>query len=133
MAQHAPRPCIHPGCGRLVGTGSYCPEHQALADQRRVEQQRRTHIQYNRTRSESDKFYGSVAWRRFRNSYMALHPECEICLELGLVVEAKVVDHLKPYKERPELGLDESNMRSLCRACDNRLRHDRTGRGGSKV
>lgn len=104
-----------------------------MADQRRVEQQRRTHIQYNRTRSESDKFYGSVAWRRFRNSYMALHPECEVCLELGLVVEAKVVDHIKPYKESPELGLDESNMRSLCRACDNRLRHDLTGRGGSKV
>lgn len=129
MSNHAPRPCCHPGCGRLVSNGSYCPEHQAQADERRAKQLASANKRYNRTRDESDKFYDTAAWRRFRHYYLITHPLCVDCQEEGAVVPAVVVDHIKPYKERPDLGLDESNMRGLCRLHDNRRRWDRTGRG----
>lgn len=128
MANHAPRPCCHPGCSRLVSNGSYCAEHQQLADHRRAEQLKGANKRYNRTRDESDKFYSTAAWRRFRDYILITRPLCVDCEAQGLVVPAVVVDHLKPYKERPDLGLDEANVRGLCRPCDNRRRHDRRGR-----
>lgn len=129
MADHAPRPCCHPGCGKLVGTGSYCLPHQVVADGRRDAQLKKANVRYNRTRSESDKFYSTAAWRSFRNHYLIMHPLCVDCEADGVIEPAKVVDHIKPFKEHPELALDESNMRGLCRLCDNRRRHDRRGRG----
>lgn len=128
MSNHAPRPCCHPGCGRLVSNGSYCSEHQAQADERRAQQLKKANKRYNRTRAESDKFYDTVAWRRFREYIRIIRPLCVDCQAEGLVVPWIVLDHIKPYKERPDLGLDEDNVRGLCRACDNRRRHDRTGR-----
>lgn len=128
MSSHAPRPCCHPGCGRLVANGSYCPQHQALADERRSVQLKSTSKRYNRTRSVSDKFYSTAPWRRFREYYLIMHPLCVDCEADGDIESAVVVDHIKPYKERPDLALDESNMRGLCRLHDNRRRHDREGR-----
>lgn len=128
MSNHAPRPCCHPGCGVLVGTGSYCPTHQAQADERRAAMRQQTHKRYNRQRDESDKFYSTVAWRRFRDHYLIMHPLCVDCEEEGDIEPALVVDHIKPFKERPDLGLDEDNVRGLCRRHDNKRRHDRTGR-----
>ncbi|MCR4508918.1 HNH endonuclease [Pseudomonas sp. 32.2.56] len=128
MADHAPRPCCHPGCGRLVSNGSYCAQHQVLADQRRAEQLKKANKRYNPRRADSDKFYDTAAWRRFRRYYLITHPLCVDCEAEGLVVPAVVVDHIKPFKERPDLALDETNMRGLCRPHDNRRRHDRRGR-----
>lgn len=108
--------------------GSYCPEHQQQADERRAAQLKGANKRYNRQRSDTDKFYSTAAWRRFRDYYLIVNPLCVDCSEHGLVVPAVVVDHIKPFKERPDLGLDEANMRGLCRPCDNRRRHDRTGR-----
>ncbi|MCY1281821.1 hypothetical protein D9M68_649490 [compost metagenome] len=129
MANHAPRPCCHPGCGRLVRSGSYCPEHQVLADARRDAQLKKANRRYNGRRADSDKFYDTAAWRRFRAHYLIMHPLCVDCEEAGVVEPAVVVDHVKPFKERPDLALDEANMRGLCRPCDNRRRWDRSGRG----
>lgn len=128
MADHAPRPCCHPGCGRLVGTGSYCAQHQVLADQRRAEQLKTANKRYNRKRADSDRFYDTAAWRNFRKYYVTVHPLCEPCEARGEYVPVAVVDHIKPFKEFPELALDEDNVRSLCRTCDNQLRRDQTGR-----
>lgn len=128
MSNHAPRPCCHPGCGVLVGTGSYCPTHQSQADERRAAMRQQTHKRYNRQRDESDKFYSTVAWRRFRDHYLIMHPLCVDCEDEGDIEAAVVVDHIKPFKERPDLALDEDNMRGLCRRHDNRRRHDRSGR-----
>jgi len=112
----------------LVGTGSYCPTHQAQADERRAAMRQQTHKRYNRQRDESDKFYSTVVWRRFRDHYLIMHPLCVDCEEEGDIEPAVVVDHIKPFKERPDLGLDEDNVRGLCRRHDNKRRHDRTGR-----
>ncbi|AFM32622.1 HNH endonuclease [Stutzerimonas stutzeri CCUG 29243] len=87
-----------------------------------------THKRYNRQRDDSDKFYSTVAWRRFRDHYLIMHPLCVDCEEEGDIEPAVVVDHIKPFKERPDLGLDEDNVRGLCRRHDNKRRHDRTGR-----
>ncbi|WP_314407369.1 HNH endonuclease [Pseudomonas kuykendallii] len=129
MSVHAPRPCCHAGCGRLIANGSYCAVHQVAAEERRAAQLKAANKRYNRTRDESDKFYSTVAWRNFRNYYLIVNPLCVDCEADGVIEPAKVVDHIKPFKEHPELALDESNMRGLCRAHDNRRRHDRRGRG----
>lgn len=129
MANHAPRPCCHPGCGKLVADGSYCPVHQVLADERRATQLKKSNKRYNSRRSDSDKFYDTAAWRRFRHHYLIMFPLCVDCEAEGEIKPAIVVDHIKPFKERPDLALDESNMRGLCRLHDNRRRRDRTGRG----
>ena len=112
----------------LVSNGSYCEPHQVLADLRRSEQLKASSRRYNRQRADSDKFYSTAAWRRFREYILITRPLCVDCEAEGLVVPAVVVDHIKPFKERPDLGLDEGNVRGLCRACDNRRRHDRAGR-----
>jgi len=131
VSNHAPRPCCHAGCGRLVANGSYCPTHQQLADDRREAQLKSANKRYNRTRSESDKFYSTSAWRRFRSHYLIMNPLCVDCEADGIVEPAVVVDHIKPFKDFPDLALDEANMRGLCRLHDNRRRHDRRGRGGA--
>lgn len=129
VGNHAPRPCCHPGCGKLLSSGSYCPPHQALSDERRSAQLKGANKRYNPKRADSDKFYDTAAWRNFRKYYLITHPLCVDCEADGVVEPAVVVDHIKPYKERPDLGLDETNMRGLCRLHDNRRRRDRSGRG----
>ena len=37
-----------------------------------------------------------------------------------MVVEAAVVDHIIPRRDRPDLALDPSNLRALCHDCHNR-------------
>ncbi len=32
-----------------------------------------------------------------------------------------MVDHIIPYRERPDLGLVDSNLRALCWQCHNRI------------
>lgn len=120
-SNHAPRPCCHAGCGRLVDNGSYCSEHKALADARRSEQLRKAHKHYNKRRDDSDDFYKSARWRKFRAAYLRIHGLCVDCDSHGFIAEAVILDHIKPYKTHPHLGLDWNNVRPLCRTCHNQI------------
>jgi 5-methylcytosine-specific restriction protein A len=62
------------------------------------------------------KFYHTPAWRRLRNYYIKLHPLCEECEKKGILIEAKVVDHIKPIRLGGE-ALSEDNLQSLCTTC----------------
>jgi len=116
MPRKAPSVCSYPGCG-LVSQSSRCAKHQVV----RKQDQRRQHRAYNANRPESDKFYGTALWRKCRDAYIAEHPLCCNCKSHGLIVPAHVVDHIKPYKEYPELALDWDNLRSLCMTCHNSI------------
>jgi 5-methylcytosine-specific restriction protein A len=70
----------------------------------------------NRDR-KPDPFYTSTAWRKLRNQYITAQPLCEHCKQAGNYKPAKVVDHIAPRKERPELELDWDNLQSLCQRC----------------
>lgn len=114
--------CSYPNCLRLaVGGGTRCAEHKALRDAERAAAIKETHKAYNAKRPASDKFYWTNTWKRKSESFREAHPLCHECDSIGLVVPSTMVDHIIPYRERPDLGLDDSNLRALCWQCHNRI------------
>ena len=59
----------------------------------------------------TDRFYGSARWRSLRDRFRRTHPLCR-CGRPG-----KIVDHVKPRSERPDLALEWSNLETLCAQC----------------
>ncbi|MEN2980873.1 HNH endonuclease signature motif containing protein [Tistrella bauzanensis] len=58
--------------------------------------------------------YGS-RWRRARLAYLREHPLCVMCQSAGRVMEAQVVDHIRPHRGDPHLMWDRGNWQSLCK------------------
>jgi 5-methylcytosine-specific restriction protein A len=65
------------------------------------------------------------AWIDFRSCYLAEHPLCVDCEELGIVTPAREVHHKAKLRDRPDLKYEESNLAGLCTPCHSR----RTARG----
>jgi len=65
------------------------------------------------------KLYKSARWNRLRQSVLDADPLCRYCLQVEIVEEAKVVDHIKPHKGDPELFWDINNLQPLCEPCHN--------------
>jgi len=83
--------------------------------QKRVEENRKAgQREYNRIHRTGQAFYYSGLWRKVRNRYMRENPLCVECKKKGgLVVAAKVVDHIIAIKEGGDaLAID--NLQSLC-------------------
>lgn len=85
-------------------------------------------VKYKHEKKEkSATFYNSPAWGRLRNTYISLHPLCEICLEQNHVEPATECHHAIPFlrgnneQERWELFLDEKNLISVCSKCHTAL------------
>jgi 5-methylcytosine-specific restriction protein A len=85
------------------------------------------HVPREQARQQFDDRRGSAAsrgydhtWRRVRLHHLATEPLCRFCAAEGLVVAAEVVDHIQTIADRPDLRLDDRNLRSLCAACHNR-------------
>jgi 5-methylcytosine-specific restriction endonuclease McrA len=73
-------------------------------------------------------FYASAAWRAIRVKALARDRYC--CTHCGVSVKGfkkSRVDHIIPTKQRPELALTLSNLRTLCAVCDNRRHADKLG------
>lgn len=68
---------------------------------------------------DNTKFYQSPAWRALRAKVLNDYPLCAECEKRGLVVEAKVVDHIIPIV-KGGAALDESNLQPLCHRCHNK-------------
>ena len=68
-------------------------------------------------------FYDTVTWRTLRRQIVARDGHrCTVCgTRLGKG-ETRV-DHIQPMKQAPHLALVASNLRTLCAACDNRIRN----------
>lgn len=75
------------------------------------------------------KFYNSMAWRNLRDEILSRDNfECQWCKAEGKVstrfntiIE---VDHIKELEHYPELAMEPSNLRCLCKECHNK-RHNR--------
>lgn len=98
--RRAPRPCPVPGCAAKSERGGRCAKHSHRPDRLRV--------------------YDSSAWKRLRSIQLADQPFCEDCLEDGRTTAATDVDHVERVRDRPDLALDSSNLRSLCKPCHSR-------------
>lgn len=69
-------------------------------------------------------FYQSRAWRSIR--LLALqrdHYLCQECLKKRRFKTATEVHHLLPLEDYPELGLELSNLQSLCWDCHEETKH----------
>ena len=58
-------------------------------------------------------------WQQLRKMILARDPLCVLCLPHRLTLSVQV-DHIKTIRERPDLRLDESNLRGLCAPCHSR-------------
>jgi 5-methylcytosine-specific restriction enzyme A len=79
---------------------------------------------YDRTRrdDEARRFYQSRPWRELRLLVLARRPLCQDCERKGLVTPAVDVHHEVELRDRPDLGLVESNLTPLCKPCHNARR-----------
>lgn len=83
--------------------------------------------EYDRRRGSAASRGYDARWQRARDEKRRNEPRCEMCLERGLIVPATVVDHIVSIRERPDLRLVQSNLRSLCKRChDQRTAFDQS-------
>ena len=107
MPNAAPKPCRHPGCGKLVRDGSgFCADHQRPRPGSFADKSRGT---------RHERGYGS-AWDRLRKIVMQRDAGlCQPCKEDGRITVATMVDHIKP---KAEGGTDDlENLRAICKVC----------------
>lgn len=126
MPKAAPRPCNHPGCGKLVHNASYCEAHQK-AKRKQADEQRG---------NANERGYGRT-WRKAAKAYLNAHPlcQCNECKEGDIRVRnAYVVDHIIPHKLKEandsgdpvriaaayKLFWDSSNWQSMAEDCHNK-------------
>lgn len=109
MPLRSPRPCLKPGCGRLVpavaGRASYCEAHRPK-DER---------IGSYAQRSGVDR----QSWDDARKDFLRRNPLCRAHLNRlpRMFVRAVVVDHITPHRGDMDLFWDESNWQPLCHPC----------------
>jgi len=103
MANKPRKYCAAFPCRNLAETGSaYCNFHRPAP-----------------AIKQTDAFYVSKAWRRFRTYYMALHPLCEQCESIQLYIPSVICDHIIELKDGGA-PLDEANVQALCASCHNK-------------
>ena len=68
----------------------------------------------DRRGSSAKRGYGG-RWQKTRVGFLAKHPLCVFCERIGKVVEATVVDHIKPHKGDMNLFWQRHNWQPLCK------------------
>lgn len=56
-------------------------------------------------------------WQKARAVYLKANPLCTQCARRGLVVQARIVDHITPHRGDLTLFWDQDNWQSLCKPC----------------
>lgn len=109
MANAAPRPCNHPGCGKLVHNASYCEQHQKVK-RKQSDQQRG---------NSTERGYG-YKWQQVSKGFLRAHPlcQCKDCQEGKIrLLPANVVDHIIPHKGDMNLFWDRNNWQAMNKDC----------------
>lgn len=106
MPVRAKRVCNAIGCGNVTGnTGGYCDN---------CSQTGRDETANQRRHKQTDPFYYSTEWRRFRSWWLRGHPLCVFCGQPG-----EMVDHIVPIKAGGA-RLDPDNAQTSCNRCHNK-------------
>lgn len=113
MAVQPGTACRWPGCVEITKDPSgYCEQHKGQARR-----------QYNNAldarRGSSRQRGYDWTWEKFRRWFLQQpgNQYCYRCKQQGRMVLAKVVHHIAPIKERPDLRLVPSNCQALCFQC----------------
>jgi hypothetical protein len=89
---------------------------EALEENRRLKKKLETVTKAAPPPRQLHPFYDSPAWRTLR--VRILYRDGRICALCRATQGEMHVDHIKPRSRFPELELDPSNLRVLCRACN---------------
>lgn len=85
--------------------------------------------QRGRTEASRAGFYQTTAWKLLRDKRINENPLCQECEKKGRINAAKLVDHIKPVEDYPQLALSYENTQSLCEFCHNvKTRRDKQER-----
>lgn len=74
-------------------------------------------------------WYSSKTWRVLRSQQLTKQPLCEMCLALGRVTLADVVDHRTAHKGNWSLFSDPANLQSLDKQCHDSVKQRMEKRG----
>lgn len=91
------------------------PTHRPLGWRPSVQSERDRKRAIDRRRGTAAERGYDTAWRKVRDQHLREEPLCQMCMEAGRVTAATVVDHIVSIADRPDLRLDRSNLRSLCK------------------
>lgn len=72
-------------------------------------------------------------WREYARNYLKAHPLCVMCMDKGLTVASRCVDHIKSHKGNQELFWNPENHQALCFECHNRKTAQEDGAFGNKI
>lgn len=71
---------------------------------------------------EYKNLYNSKQWQRLRYYQLLKHPLCKFCADLGLITNARIVDHIQPHKGDESLMFNADNLQSLCKSCHDKVK-----------
>lgn len=75
----------------------------------------------SRTRRMENFNYTNPKWRHKQKAILKRDGyQCRECRKYGRAREAKIVHHIKPVEDFPELAYEDSNLESLCIVCHNK-------------
>ncbi len=124
------RLCIAPGCDEIAVPGSNRCDVHAVEAKARVDAAK-ARAKLSRPAQIGAALYATPAWRKARKSWLARYPLCADCGELGLVVAAREVDHIRPHRGDKALFWDRGNWQSLCKPCHSRKTAREVFHGGA--
>jgi len=121
--------CCHPGCDDLAEVGrARCEEH--LGPWLIAEAARKQAAKLGSAARAGAAFYQTERWRKGSKRFLAQHPLCADCGELGQVIAASEVDHITPHRGDAKLMWDQSNWQALCKPCHSRKTAREVWHGG---
>lgn len=107
--------CSAPGCEALaLPGGSRCPEHLAR------DRERKTKAARSAEATRWHALYHDPRWRRAAAAFLAAHPLCADCAELGVIEAAREVDHITRHRGDARAFWDRTNWQPLCKRCHSR-------------
>ena len=105
LPKAAPRACGAQPCPNMAEYRGVCKVHAR---------------DNNRARGSAEERGYDSDWRRLRAAKLAVDPICELRTRcMGMV--ASEVHHVIPIRDRPDLRLEWSNLRSACKPCHSAL------------
>jgi len=104
------RPCLR--CPTLTRE-TFCPACKVKEDAKKKERWR----DQDKHRPNAYRRGYDSTWTKARKMYLRRNPLCERCKEIGKIVVASLVHHIKPLDGNQELRLDSENLMALCRDC----------------
>ena len=111
--------CVERGCEELAELGgNRCARH-AEAQARRVAESK-ARAQMGTQAAAWRKLYSDPRWQRLRRDFLARHPLCADCAELGVAEPAVEVDHIERHKGKLSVFLNPRNLQGLCKRCHSR-------------